>query len=48
MPPTSRQVIRTIAGTGVTIHSVFDAQGRRIAECNEGTGALIREYVWCG
>jgi YD repeat-containing protein len=41
-----RQAIRTIASTGVTIHSVFDAQGRRIAEYNEATGALIREYVW--
>jgi RHS repeat-associated protein len=27
---------------------VFDSQGRRIAEYNEGTGALIREYVWMG
>jgi RHS repeat-associated protein len=41
-----RQAVRTIAGTGITIHSVFDSQGRRIAEYNEGTGALIREYVW--
>ena len=24
----------------------FDSQGRRIAEYNEATGALIREYVW--
>jgi YD repeat-containing protein len=43
-----RQAIRVIAATGVTIHSVFDAQGRRIAEYNEATGALIREYVWSG
>ncbi len=43
-----RQAIRTIAATGVTIHSVFDAQGRRIAEYNQATGALIREYVWLG
>jgi YD repeat-containing protein len=41
-----RQAIRRIASTGVTIHSVFDAQRRRIAEYNEATGALIREYVW--
>jgi RHS repeat-associated protein len=27
---------------------VFDAQGRRIAEYDEATGALIREYVWMG
>jgi hypothetical protein len=25
---------------------VFDSQGRRIAEYNQATGALIREYVW--
>jgi RHS repeat-associated protein len=43
-----RQAVRTIAATGVTIHSVFDSQGRRIAEYDEATGALIREYVWLG
>jgi RHS repeat-associated protein len=43
-----RQAIRVIATNGVTIHSVFDSQGRRIAEYNEATGALIREYVWLG
>jgi RHS repeat-associated protein len=32
----------------VTIHSVFDSQSPRIAEYNEATGALIREYVWNG
>jgi YD repeat-containing protein len=32
-----RQTIRAIASTGVTIHSVFDAQGRRIAEYGEGS-----------
>ncbi len=41
-----RQVIRTLVASGLTIHSVFDSQGRRIAEYNEATGALIREYVW--
>lgn len=44
-----RQPIRTLTSpTPVTIHSVFDSQGRRIAEYDEATGALIREYVWNG
>jgi RHS repeat-associated protein len=44
-----RQAIRTLTSpTPVTIHSVFDSEGRRIAEYNEATGALIREYVWSG
>jgi YD repeat-containing protein len=43
-----RQAIRTTTSPAVTIQLVFDAQGRRIAEYNEGTGALIREYVWLG
>ena len=44
-----RQAIRTLTSpTPVTIHSVFDSQGRRIAEYNETSGALIREYVWNG
>ena len=44
-----RQAIRTLTSpTAVTIHSVFDSQGRTIAEYNEATGALIREYVWNG
>jgi RHS repeat-associated protein len=42
------QAIRTTTSPAITIHSVFDAHGRRIAEYNEGTGALIREYVWLG
>lgn len=42
-----RQAIRKLYGSGaITIHSVFDSEGRRIAEYNEATGALIREYVW--
>ena len=41
-----RQVTRTLVPSGVTIHSVFDSQGRRIAEYTESTGAIIREYVW--
>ena len=42
-----RQAIRTLSSpTVVTIHSVFDSDGRRIAEYNETSGALIREYVW--
>jgi YD repeat-containing protein len=44
-----RQAIRTLTSpTAITIHSVFDSDGRRIAEYNAGTGALIREYVWMG
>jgi RHS repeat-associated protein len=44
-----RQAIRTLTSpTAVTIHSVFDSDGRRIAEYNETSGALIREYVWNG
>jgi RHS repeat-associated protein len=44
-----RQAIRTLTSPSpVTIHSVFDSQGRRIAEYNESTGALIREYIWLG
>ena len=44
-----RQAIRTLTSpTPVTIHSVFDSDGRRIAEYNQSTGALIREYVWNG
>ena len=44
-----RQAIRTLTSpTAITIHSVFDSQSRRIAEYNESTGALIREYVWNG
>ncbi|MEZ5798993.1 MAG: RHS repeat-associated core domain-containing protein [Paracoccaceae bacterium] len=43
-----RQAIRTLTTGPVTIHSVFDSQGRRIAEYNETSGALIREYVWNG
>jgi hypothetical protein len=34
--------------TQVAIHSISDSQGRRIAEYNETSGALIREYVWNG
>jgi RHS repeat-associated protein len=44
-----RQAIRTLTSpTAITIHSVFDSEGRRIAEYNQATGALIREYVWLG
>ena len=32
----------------ITLHSVFDSSGRRIAEYNQSTGALIRKYVWSG
>lgn len=42
-----RQVVRALTSpTAVTIHSVFDSDGNRIAEYDEATGALIREYVW--
>lgn len=41
-----RQAVRSLTAGPVTIHSVFDSEGRRIAEYNEATGALIREYVW--
>ena len=40
-----RQVVRALSG-GATIHSVFDADGNRIAEYDQTSGALIREYVW--
>ncbi len=44
-----RQAIRTLTSPSpVTIHSVFDSQGRRIAEYDEATGALLREYIWNG
>lgn len=43
-----RQAVRTLVPSGLTIHSVFDSEGRRIAEYNQATGALIREYVWMG
>jgi hypothetical protein len=40
------QAVRTLTAGLVTIHSVFDSDGRRLAEYNEATGALIREDVW--
>ena len=44
-----RQAIRSLTSpTPVTIHSVFDSQGRRIAEYDEATGTLLREYIWNG
>ena len=41
-----RQVLRTLVPSAVTIQSIFDSQGRRVAENDQRTGALIREYVW--
>jgi RHS repeat-associated protein len=41
-----RQAVRRLQQLGVTLHSVFASDGRRIAEYNEATGALVREYVW--
>lgn len=32
--------------TGQVIHSVYGPDGNRIAEFDEATGALIRDYVW--
>ena len=43
-----RQAVRSLTSGPVALHSVFDSEGRRIAEYNEATGALIREYVWNG
>ncbi|MBL9046873.1 MAG: hypothetical protein JNK34_06100 [Tabrizicola sp.] len=44
-----RQAIRSLTSPSpVTIHSVFDSQGRRIVEYDEATGTLLREYVWNG
>ncbi len=40
-----RQVVRALS-SGAVIHSVFDADGNRIAEYDQTSGALIREYVW--
>jgi uncharacterized protein RhaS with RHS repeats len=34
--------------SNTVIHSVFRSDGKRISEYNEGTGALIRHYVWMG
>jgi RHS repeat-associated protein len=33
---------------GATIHSVFGPDGNRIAEYDEATGTLLRQYVWIG
>jgi RHS repeat-associated protein len=41
-----QQITRRLTQTGVTIHSVYGPDGNRIAEYNEATGALIRQYVW--
>ena len=38
-------MVRALSG-GAVIHSVFDADGNRIAEYDQTSGALIREYVW--
>lgn len=32
-----RQAVRTLVPSGLTIHSVFDSEGRRIAEYNQTT-----------
>ena len=42
-----QQAIRRLfQPNALTIHSVFGPDGNRIAEYNETTGALLREYVW--
>ncbi len=44
-----RQAIRTLTSPApVTIQSVFDSKGRRIAEYIETSGALICKHVWNG
>lgn len=43
-----QQAVRRFPASGQAIHSVFDSAGHRIAEYDEGTGALIRAYVWLG
>jgi hypothetical protein len=43
-----RQAVRRLPQLGVTLHSVFDSDGRRIAEYDAATGALVWEYVWLG
>jgi RHS repeat-associated protein len=43
-----RQAVRTLTSTVQTIHSVFDSSGNRIAEYDQTSGALLREYVWNG
>jgi RHS repeat-associated protein len=41
-----QQVWRRLVPSNTIIHSVYGPDGNRIAEFNETTGALIREYVW--
>ena len=41
-----QQIIRRLTQQGITIHSVYGPDGKRIAEYNEATGALIRQYIW--
>jgi uncharacterized protein RhaS with RHS repeats len=43
-----QQAVRRFPASGLAIQSVFDSAGHRIAEYSEGTGALIRAYVWLG
>ena len=42
-----QQAVRKLYGASpATIHSVFGPDGNRIAEYDEASGALLREYVW--
>ena len=44
--PLGQQITRRLVPSGVTIHSIYGPDGNRIAEYDEASGALIREYVW--
>ena len=44
--PLGQQITRRLVPSGVTIHSNYGPDGNRIAEYDEASGALIREYVW--
>ena len=42
-----QQAVRRLYGASPgVVHSVFGPDGNRIAEYDEGSGALLREYVW--
>jgi hypothetical protein len=42
----SQQITRRLIPSNTIIQSVYGPDGNRIAEYNEATGALIRQYVW--
>jgi RHS repeat-associated protein len=41
-----RQAIRMLADAGTTLHVTFDSAGNRLAEYDQATGSLLRDYVW--